>query len=94
AEIAKLETLLGLTWTYEESVASAGAGEVSLATGDLEQLRALAHRGEPAGIKRLLEDLRVREPEARPLLDELLGLVGRFRLRELGERLHHLQPRP
>jgi signal transduction histidine kinase/CheY-like chemotaxis protein len=93
--LEKLGSLLDLRWERSDAADEArlSADDFAFAASDLEQLKALVRRGEPAGLKRLLAAVADREPTARPLVEDLLGLVARFRLAELGERLAALHPR-
>ncbi len=86
--------LLNLTWETEElePVSSSEAG-ARFSEEDLEALKSLAHRGEPAGLKAKLEEIGKREPELDGIVRDLHLLVSRFRIQELSERLSALEPR-
>ena len=90
----KLGQLLDLDWEYAEAAASTPAADgFRFQAEDLEDLRALAYRREPAGLKDRLGRILDRDPDSAPLVKELLGLVAKFRLGEVSDILDTLQPR-
>ncbi len=90
----RIGELLDLDWEFEVLETEVkDEGPLQLKLADLQALRSLAHRGEPAGLKQRLEEIREAEPEMERLVSELLELVTRFRIRELSERLDTLEPR-
>ena len=95
--LAKIGSLLQLTWTYPESetaeAAEAPASDFTFAAQDFAALRALAHRREPAGLKRELRRIHDADPAARPTVDRLLHLLAAFRLARLSDDLEAHAPR-
>ena len=92
----KIRGLLNLTWDTEgdDEEEPPATEEAALSQEDLKALKKLARRGEPAALKEHLEAIGQREPELEALVSELGQLVARFRIRELGERLEEMEPRP
>ena len=92
--LSKIGALLGIEWIWSaEAPEPAAPPAYAFAATDLERLRALAHRREPAGLKRELERIRAADPTARATVDPLLTLVRAFRLAEVSHALDHAQSR-
>jgi CheY-like chemotaxis protein len=91
----KLETLLALEWEWEEEPDATVVGdpEYRLSRDDLEQLRALAFRREPNGLKRLLRAILEREPDSAAVVEPLLKLLAGFRMAEISSLLDDLDSR-
>jgi len=89
-----IEELLGVVWVYgRNETAAREDAAYAFNADDLGQLRALAYRREPAGLKALLTEIREREPESAVVINPLLELVAGFRLGEISDRLDAMPER-
>ncbi|MCC5806818.1 MAG: response regulator [Opitutales bacterium] len=95
--LSKIGDLLQLAWIYAEDEAAASTDspttEFAFSPEDFATLRALAHRREPAGLKRELIRIHSEDTNARPAVDRLLSLLAAFRLAELSGELENHAPR-
>lgn len=90
----KLGHLLQLDWDYAaETQADTPSEFYRFAPEDLDHLRALAHRREPAGLKAALTEIRSREPASAAVVNPLIDLVAKFRLGEISNLLEAMPNR-
>lgn len=89
-----LGVLLALAWTRKtgEPPPEETASAPRFSSVQLQRLRALAHRGEPVGLKNELERIAREDPATRSLVEPLLVLVARFRLGEVSRILDAAEP--
>lgn len=90
----KLGQLLQLDWDYTAETRAGTPSEFyRFAPEDLEHLRALAYRREPAGLKAALTEIRSREPASAAVVNPLIDLVAKFRLGEISNLLETMPRR-
>ncbi|WP_428266608.1 ATP-binding protein [Haliangium sp.] len=89
---AKLEELLGLTWTYAEAAgdsegAEGGTERVLPPAEELDCLLALSRGGDIQAVRRRVEELAEREPAYADFVAVVRRFVKQYRLRELRTHL-------